>query len=249
MPAKKYNDKSLKKAKAKAKTRYNCDEVEKYLDKAIISVKKDIIPRINAIDKRDKEQFKLAKDHIANYATILDNQSSLKSNQIKMKEEIIILSERQRRIFEDFVPQLKEGMDSIHEKLDAHIVDEEKEFQEIRLSTQKVADKAEAIQRTLDNVSANGNRGLSTSLTDIYEKLKDLEKITEGAKARTEFWLSAQKIINTNALLKPFKSKIGTIVYAIAFVIIINTILHSLGIEFDAIEIIKRLILIAKGQG
>jgi hypothetical protein len=230
MPAKKkYNEKPSR----KSKTKYSCKEVELYLDKSVNKIKNEIIPKIDALDKRDREQFFLASSHIKKYDIILKNQETLKKNQSDI---------------ESAVPRLETQIEKLHDKLDSHIEEETREFVELRHRIGESVAQSAAIQRTLDNVSANGNRGLSASLTDVYEKLKDLEKLTEGARTRNEFWHAAQKMVDTNIFLKPFKSKVGAIIYLIILIVIINTILHGFGIEFDAMNLIKSIISYMKGQ-
>ena len=229
------------------RAQYNCDDVEKYFDKAVYRVKKDIIPRINAIDERDKAQFALAKDHIGNYTTILQNQDTIKENQGTMKQEIITLAERQKRVYEDFVPRLTAGIESIHTKLDSHIIDETTEFKEIRNSSDKLSQTIGSIQHTLDNVSANGNRGLSASFTDVYNKLTDLETITQGARARAKFYTVLHDVVVTTPFLKPLKYKWGAILYVMIFMLILNTFLREFGVAFDLIAIFKWLFTFGKG--
>ena len=158
-----------------------------------------------------------------------------------MKADIMILADRQKIVYEDLIPQLKEGIASIHAQIEAHTTDEKQEFQEIREATQKSAGHVEAIQAILDNVSANGNKGLSNSLTDVYKKLNDLEHITAPARARAKFWTAAHDILTTQPLLRPLRTWYGAFIYLSLLLLIINTILHPFGVHWDIVSLIGQL--------
>jgi hypothetical protein len=194
-------------------------------------------------------QFGLAKKHIKNYNAILENQTIIKDNQGLMKQEITTLSERQKRVYEDFIPQLTDGLDKIHSKLDTHITEETQEFQEIRDSLKTTAAEIKGIQYTLDSVSANGKQGLSASLTDVLNKIGTLERLTHGARMRAKLWVVLHDVVLTTPILKPLKNKWGAIIYAIIIMFIANTILHSLGVDFDVFALVKWLIEQGKSGG
>ena len=213
----KFAKKSRETRKGTVKKAYGRNEVEMYVDQVVQKVENNLLPRI------------LAKQEL------------LQINQRTMRTDIDVLSERSVRVYEDFVPSFREGMDRLHSTIDTHINDELKEFQEIRENMKQAADHVQTIQETLDNVSANGTKGLSASISDVFNKIGDLEKLTEGARARAKFWVVLHSIIENTPLLKPFKSKWGSFFYIVLIVLTLNTIIHSLGVEFDIMTIIKWL--------
>lgn len=237
----KFAKKTRKTQRGIIKKAYGRDEVEMYVDQVVQKVENNLLPRILAIDNRDSAQFLIASTHTAKYDSIIAKQELLQTNQGIMRTDIDVLSERSARVYEDFVPSLKEGMDKLHFTIDTHIKDELKEFQEIRENMKQAADHVQTIQETLDNVSANGTKGLSASISDVFNKIGDLEKLTEGARARAKFWVVLHSIVENTPLLKPFKSKWGSFFYIILIVLTLNTIMHSVGIDFDITTIIKWL--------
>lgn len=188
--------------------------IEEYLDRSIRRVEDSLIPRIENL--KDEHTF--------------------------VRQELIKLDERQERIFEDFIPSVNAGIQSIHDAFDKHTMDESRALSEIRSDLSKAATHVEVIQNTLDNVSANGNKGLSASFTDVYNKIKDLEKLTEGARTRKKFRILLNKMIESTPLLRPLKKMWGIITYAIIAIVIINVILYSFGVRIDIVNIIEWLI-------
>jgi len=164
---------------------------------------------------------------------------SLKRDHVLMKQDMI---ELQKRVFDDLIPSLKDGIGDIGQKLDKHIETENQKFDHISSELSKAASHVETIQFTLDNVSANGNKGLSASMSDVYSKLRDLESLTEGPRNRAKFWAILHQVVNTTPFLKPLKYKWGAIFYFAILMLIINTILHSLGVDFNLVGIWKWLI-------
>ena len=164
--------------------------------------------------------------------------SALVSDYKSMKREIHSLSDQQIKIMEDFIPALSD----LHKKLDLHTLEETKVWNEFREELSKASNKVHDIQNTLDNVAANGNKGLGASFSDIYGKLKDLESITKPARARAKFWVAVNNLIESTPLMKPLRTKWGLILYSIVLILIANTIFHSFGLEFDVMTILKWLV-------
>lgn len=217
--------------------------LKRYLDKRL---EEQIIPRIDAVDERDKLQFSIASKHLEEYDSILQNQSELLHSQSHVKSEIVRIDERQKRLFEDMVPSLSDSISQLHNKLDAHIEEETNEFLNIRTELTSAAGHVEAIKHTLDNVSANGNKGLSSSLTDLYNKLDSLEKLNTGARARAKLWKVVHDVIDNTWFLRPVKSVWGLIVYFIVAVLVVNTVGHALGLEFNALSLIEKAVEFGK---
>ena len=240
--------KSLKKT---AKISYDCEDVEKYLDRAITKVKHELIPRLELIDARDKFQYDSAKQIIIDANTIMSaRQKHVEDSIVHMEESLDEIYKARKQMTDGLLSSfesLHKQFGELHAKLDTHIEDESGEFARIRDGLNRNAENVDAIKHTLDNVSANGNKGLSASFSDVYSKLKDLEVVTEGARSRAKFWAVLHDVVLTTPLLKPLKYKWGSIIYAAIILLIINTIVHALGVEWDLTAIFKWLFTLGKG--
>ena len=240
---------SSKRIVKKPKKVYDCEDVEGYLDRAILDVKKEInktvISRIEEIDIRDRAQFAITKEHIGLYASIVHTQDIIKTNQAAMESEIVGVGENQKRVSEQ-IPTIKSEILRLHDKIDTHLVDQDAEFKELHNTAKQTKVQVETIQQSLDNVSVNGNKGLAAAVGEIAVALRDLKQVTEGARARAKFWAVLHNIVATTPFLKPLKYKWGVILYATIFLLLVNTILRAYGIEFDLWELFKWLLLLGK---
>ena len=219
----------------KVTTKSGCNEVEKYLDKAVDRIKKEIVPRIDLLDQRDKEQYDTAKKVIVDAHTVMAARITSAEHDVhNVRTAFDNIAEKQEKI----VTSLTDSLKALHTKLDSHIEDESHEFLQIRNGLNRAAGHVESIQQTLDNVSANGNKGLSNSMTDIYDKLKDLQHLTEGARARQHFWTSAKELMATAWFLKLFTNK-WSFIFVIGFILLlVNSFTHALGIDMNLQSII-----------
>lgn len=236
---------------------YDCDDVEAYLSRAIEEFKKEadnarkmtieqvnseLLPRIDMIDKRDRDQYDTAKKIMVDLAAVATAKQSTVENQVsRVESEVQEILETRKELFGNINTQLEQ----LSEKLDTHI----KNFSTVNETLLKTSNHVYEIQRTLDNVSANGNKGLSASFTDVYNKLTEMQRVTAGARAREKFWSDFGNVINTTSWLKPFRSKWGAVIYIALIVLIVNTVLHALGINFDIGSIFEWLFRIATGKG
>ena len=173
--------------------------------------------KVTVIDKRDVEQFALAKAQMSKYDELLTWKNQFQP------EHAGVLS----------------GLASLHAKIDAHLADETNQFDVLHKRMAEAAGHVANIQFTLDNTSANGTKGLSQSLTDIYHKLEDLETITAGQQARAKMWKYAAQSVATTPILRPLKHLWGALLYAAIFLLIVNTIIHALGITWDLLGLFR----------
>jgi hypothetical protein len=125
--------------------------------------------------------------------------------------------------------------------------------------TAKIKNDISRILERLDDVKVNGATGLEASLRDLY----GLTSSTHGAVGKLNEKLEALLLANeTNLAFKGwvvstkklfgligFKSKTGKFLFWIILFIAINTVLHGLGINLDAGDIIKNIfnLIIRKG--
>jgi hypothetical protein len=111
----------------------------------------------------------------------------------------------------------------------------------------------DTILHRLDNVSANGNKGLESSLKDVYGKIAETHTevlllknqitevlyVTEGPRAWKTLSNSAKKVLSVSPIFKIFKNKMGRIFAIVIALLVLNTILHTLGISWTLQDIIK----------
>lgn len=110
---------------------------------------------------------------------------------------------------------------------------------QITIDIMEVLDAVKRIDNTLNSVQANGRAGLSNSISDIYNKLNELFKVTEALRTRKKIWTSLKHWKETSALSKAIHSKIGklTCVGIVSFIII--SVIHAVGIiDHHPIELI-----------
>ena len=214
------------------------DDIKQYLDQTVAREHNIVMPKLEAtatkvgvldtrltlldskvtiIDKRDMEQFELAKKQMSKYDELL----TWKNNFHPEHESVLA------------------GLASLHAKIDTHLLDESNQFDALHKGLAEAAGHVANIQATLDNVSANGTKGLSKSLTDIYHKLEDLETITAGQQARAKMWKYATQSISETPILRPLKHLWGALLYAAIVLLIINTVIHALGITWDLIGLFR----------
>ena len=221
-------------------------KVEVYIDKAVKQMRDEIVPRIDILDMRDKEQYTAARKIIIDSNAIAsERQSQVETTVKRVKDEIDEIFQERKIAFAEF----KTSIHSLHDKIDKHIEDETKEFLSIKNTLEKNTEHTLAIQKTIDDVSANGNKGLNASFNDMYSKLTELEKVTQGARARAKFWTVAHDIIENTALLKPLRYKWGAVLYIIIILLVVNTLLHALGWQFDVVSIVKWVLTLGKNGG
>jgi DNA repair exonuclease SbcCD ATPase subunit len=230
---------------------YDCQDVERYLDRAIERVKEEVLPKIETLDERDKTQYSMAKKIMEDAAVAAKGRQEQIEKKVdtvgKELEEIYQARKQMTDHLTSSFNALHGRFEDLHTKLDTHIEDESKEFATIRDGLTKAATHVETIQKTLDEVSANGNKGLSASMTDVYNKLKDLESVTEGARARVKFYNVLHDVVSTTPLLKPLKYKWGSVLYAAIILLVVNTVVHALGVQWDLMGIFTWAIGLLKG--
>lgn len=116
-----------------------------------------------------------------------------------------------------------------------------------------VKEKQEDILHRLDNVSANGSLGLEATLKGIYQKneevhsdiqkvntqLNEIFEVTKNERAWRNLRASVKQVINNSSTFAIFKTRTGTVVGVIILIILVNTLLHPLGINLDVWSLIQ----------
>jgi len=217
------------------KKAYDCDDIEQYLDKAIDRVKKEILPKIDIIDKRDKDQYDAAKKIMIDVATIEKaKQEHMEKNIVDVKSELGVISNRQDNI----VNNINGSLEGLHTKIDKHIVDESDTFKTIQSTLLEINDHgtrlAQDIDNKLNNVEVNGGtypfnealKHLYSQSTETHKKLNEVITLVEPIQARRRWAMASRELIKKNGVLHfIFSTKIGAIIATITFVLILNTIL------------------------
>jgi hypothetical protein len=116
---------------------------------------------------------------------------------------------------------LTRSINDLHTKFDAHTLDETVKFANMACDLTR-------IQFAIDNVNANGRKGLNESFQDLYKA------VTELRRADSKLFLNRSV---RDVLFN--KSWIGKAVLLIVLYIVTNTILHAMGIDISLIELFK----------
>ena len=101
-----------------------------------------------------------------------------------------------------------------------------------------VEKKVDVVVTLLNTVSANGRRGLENSLKDIHEEVKGLKesvdsliKLNTSGFAFNNLKQSAKEYFKVAGWLQMFKNKLISAITLLFFILIINSILHPLGVD------------------
>jgi hypothetical protein len=246
------NKKTTTASKKKQTKVYNCDDVELYLNKAINRVKKEILPKIEILDHRDKDQYESAKKIMMDAAMLAKvKQESVEETVVKVKNELDVIINKQDTIVSDINGLLT----GLHTKLDAHISDEANTFKEIQASLFDIGEHGTKLAREIDSklndIQVNGGsyplnealRHIYSQHTETHNKLNEVITLVEPIQARRRWMRASQELIKKNGVLHfIFSTKIGAILATITLLLIINTILVDVfNVNFDLVSIFKWL--------
>lgn len=91
--------------------------------------------------------------------------------------------------------------------------------QEIKMHLKALDISINSVHSILNNVSANGTRGLENSLKDIYSKISELTEITKSARVDNKFgkaWIEWKNAKPWRKILFSTKSYVGIIMMGFA---------------------------------
>lgn len=223
---------------------FDCDDVEQYLDRAVQGVKNEILPRIELLDRRDKEQYESAKKIIIDANDLMSSRQKHSEKIVEsVKQEIDGMIEKQEEVIKKF----QNSLTSLHEKFDVHISDESTTFTLIKESLKDISDHgtklAQQIAQNLNNIKVNGGTyPLSDALqyiyaqhTETHQKLDEVVALVEPIRVRKKWMRSTYELIHKNGLLNfLFTSKLGMVLLIIVLLLIVNSILLDVfGIKLD----------------
>lgn len=252
--------KATKKAKtvSKNKTKYGCDEVEKYLDSAVNKVKSEILPKIDILDKRDKDQYDAAKKIIVDAHSLMGKKQEHIENVVdSMRSDFKNIVSTQDTV----VKELSTSLKSINSKLDAHIIHQNSRFDDIQetlfdISLHGTA-LAKQLQEQLNHVAVNGGvYPLNEAMKHVYnqhtmthQKLDEVVALVEPIRARKRWMKSTKELLQKNGLLHfIFQTKFGIVLTTIVALLFFNTILVDVfKINLDLLSIFSWIAKIFKG--
>lgn len=190
-----------------------------------------LVTRIEAIDKRDLDQYETAKKIMVDSGTMMLAKIEHAERQVS---QVRVELDEFARVQTKTMEHLNEVLVSIDVKLN------------------DIATHGTALARRLDDqlshVKVNGGTyPLCEAMQQIYKKLEEIGKLTEGLSVRKR-WAQATKelIARDGPLHFIFGSKIGFAVSAVILLIVFNSITHSMGLEFDIFSIINWIIQLFK---
>jgi len=223
---------------------YSCKEVENYLDKAIDGVKKEILPMISNLDKRDSDQFESARKIIIDANTVMvKRQEHTEKIAEAVQRELNNMTEKQDNV----VANINNSMVSLHDKFDAHIADEDLTFKKISSTLVDIQEHgtklAQVIDAKLNKIQVNGGiYPLNEAIQHIYQqhiethtKLDEVVALVEPWQTRRKWIATTKELIKKNGFLKfVFTTKIGALFGLMTVLLIVNTILVDVfRINFD----------------
>ena len=85
----------------------------------------------------------------------------------------------------------------------------------------------------LNEVSANGNKGLDASLKDIHSEVREIKTLLQPIMDRHQLWISIKRVMDSTWFLRICRTKKGVGIAGLVAFLLINTVLHSLGIVLD----------------
>jgi len=238
------------KSKSIKKPAYDCDDVEAYLDKAISRVREEILPKIQIIDNRDKEQYEAAKKIITDANTVVLAKTELAVSAAQSaKDELDAIVAKQDAI----VGGLNGSLESLHDKLDAHITEETDEFRLIRAALTDISENGTVLARqindSLNHIKVNGGTyPLGEAIRYIYDahvkthsKIDEVASLVEPIRARAIWFQSTRDLIKKNGILHFFfNSRFGAIVGLLLLLLLINTIaVDVFHVNLDLVSILK----------
>ncbi len=244
---------SKTKNKRKIKNIFGVDEVKKHINTACNRIKKEVIPRIKALDERDKLQYDATTKIILDANSLFTVRQGIMEKSVdRVKTELDDIVHNQEKI----IGGLTDSLNSIHTKMDDHIKSENKTRADFKQILDEIkydgTNLIRELNNRLNNVQVNGcTYPLNEAMHHIYEqhvqthkKLDDVVVLLEPLKARKRWIKSTHELIKKHGLLRfIFTTKIGIISGTIIFLLILNTImLDVFGVHFDLVSTFKWLI-------
>jgi len=234
------------------------EEIKKYIYSGVDSLRKELIPRIDMIDRRDKEQYDLAKKIIMDANELLASRQK-HSEQIveSAKQEIDIMITKQNEV----ITRFSDSLESLHTKLDVHITDENKTFETISTTLKDISQNGTKLARSIDEklntIKVNGGvyplgeafQFIFVQQTETHQKLDEVYALVAPMQARKKWWEASKELIKRNGLLHfVFNTKVGAILGISTLLLIINTILVDVfRVNFDIKSIFTWILNLIKG--
>lgn len=222
----------------------------KCVDEAVDAIKRDLVPRIDLLDERDKEQYNAAKKIMIDLTTVITRRTEAVESTIDdLKEKERIALEERKRLNNELLESFKQ----LDTKVDSQLTKGAEDLKQISTRLDDIAVHGTALARHIDmqlnKIEVNGGTyPLNEALKHLYQqhqethrKLNELNEVTAGIRAKAHLYAGLQEAFDKMMLFKIFKSKFGAIVAIFIGFIIINSILHAMGINVDIDSIIKWL--------
>lgn len=236
----------------KKKGSKNCEEIKKCIDDGVGSLRQELIPRIDLLDKRDKEQYDSAKKIITDANDLMMSRQKHSEKVVEsVKQEIGIMITKQDEVIE----KLHTSLRSLHTKLDDHVTDENRTFSEMRVTLRDIGEHGTKLARTIDEklntIKVNGGvYPLGEAFQHIYEqhsathkKLNEVVALVEPLRLRRTWISSTKELIAKNGFFHfIFSTKTGAILTLMTLLLIVNSVLTDVfHVNFDIASIFKWL--------
>lgn len=239
-------------------TSKDCEVIKKCINSGVNGLRKEILPRIENIDKRYKDQYESTKRIIVDVDLMMVKRQEHTEKIVGLVEkELKCVSEKQDSV----VTSINTSMGSLHKKFDDHIVDENLTFKDIKVTLTDIRDHGTKLARDiddkLDHINVNGGvfplneafQFIYTQSTETHQKLDEVYALVAPMQARKKWWEASKELIKRNGLLHfVFNTKVGAILGISTLLLIINTILVDVfRVNFDIKSIFTWILNLIKG--
>lgn len=151
----------------------------------------------------------------------------------KLTEHIVeyrVWSRSMESRLHNVVETVQDTVPILQDKIETHIKNSHESWKKMDKKMDDVTTQVGTVRNTIDNVNANGNKGLGLSLKDIYNKLDDLYKVTETDRAKMNLKKSIETIFQNSFFLK---TKAGRWISGIIAFIIFKFVSDSMGLNLS----------------
>jgi hypothetical protein len=167
-----------------------CDDLKAYLDLKLAP----LAARIDEVDRRDAEQFKVAQESLIKRAQTEKDVDIVRMRVNEFKEQMAVNTST-----------IQQSLNSMHEKIDK-------------------------VQNTVDNVKANGRKGLNESIADIYSEIKTIKDDQSHNISHSPAW----KFLSNK--------RVSKVMWILILYFLVQTVAHLLGYDINILNILVRTV-------
>jgi hypothetical protein len=164
--------------------------------------------------------------------------------------------DRMEVCYTEVIPELKVKMDilskgipDIQAQIEKHTDDGDKVWANISKEISKLTTSVDSISNDLNHIQLNGNViGFKQGIKELYiavglnkVAIDELRVLTEATRLFTNMKISLIAWTKTSMIVRFFKSRFGQLVGFVILAGLLNTLLESIGIDFNIWSVVKKL--------